>query len=160
MKYLFPFHRLCLPNPLLSSYTEIIKELPVTGVTKGSRSVWIFFSSTLINFQNSPWAPRIGQNPCSVIHKQSWDWHLFTFPVGSFGFKTAKYHSKRPSCYTVKHWRGQNSRERLLHMKIHYTHYFIIHLRNDKLLCKNSVSCSLTTLPSAKSLFTSFRTPL
>lgn len=55
--------------------------------------------------------------------------------------------------------RAKPGREAVLHENIH-AHYFIIHLRNDKLVCKNSVRCSPTILPMVKSLFTLFQTPL
>lgn len=55
--------------------------------------------------------------------------------------------------------KGKLEAEGALHENIH-TSYFIRHLRNDKLVCKNSISCSLTISPLVKSLFTLFQTPL
>lgn len=80
--------------------------------------------------------------------------------LGALGLEIVKYCTKRCCCiYYEALKRAELEGEAALHENIH-THYFIIHLRNDKLVCKNSVSCSLTILPMVKSLFTLFQTPL
>lgn len=108
---------------------------------------------------------KIPHHSVSFTHKSAVSELLLLYtPLGIFlgalGLEIIKHCSKRLCCI----YHGALKRVRLedkavLHENIH-THYFIIHSRNDKLVCKNSVRCSLTISPTVKSLFTLFQTPL
>lgn len=80
--------------------------------------------------------------------------------LGTLGLEITERCAKTLCCVQYKTLkRTKLEGEASLHENMH-AHYFIIHLRSDKLVCKNSVSCSLTILPMVKSLFILFQTPL